>query len=244
MVRTAINLFSVRELDESMQTVIDRVEDACYDGVQISGGFRDATADETAAMLSAAGLEPTPAHIGIDRLEDDLETVVEEYRDSLGVSDVVLPYLDESHFESAAAVDETAARLSKLATDLAAHGLDLHYHNHEHEFVDLGGESAFERLIEQTDDVAIELDVGWALVGGVDPAAFVREHADRIELLHMKDIDADGESFREIGEGDVDMAACAAAGRDAGVEWFIYEHDRPADPAATIDAGGAFLNDL
>ncbi|WP_339105974.1 hypothetical protein [Haloterrigena salinisoli] len=41
----------------------------------------------------------------------------------------------------------------------------LGYHNHDHEFVDLEGDerSAFEFLIDKTDDaLSIELDVGWA----------------------------------------------------------------------------------
>jgi len=62
-------------------------------------------------------------------------------------------------------------------------------------------------------------------------------------LIHMKDMTADGE-FAEIGEGVVDMAGCAAAAADAGGEWLIYEHDEPADPAASIDAGAEFLESL
>lgn len=245
MAKTAINLYSVRDLDEPMLDVVDRVADAGYDGVQISGGFRDATPTETAERIAERGLDVTPAHVGVETLESDFADALADYRDALGVSGVVIPYLGTEHFESRDAVDETAARLSALATELADGGLDLHYHNHAHEFVDLGGESAFERLLRQSDDVLVELDVGWALVGGADPVELIESYGDRIDLLHMKDMVTDEErGFREIGDGDVDMAACAGAGGDAGVDWFIYEHDEPADPAASIETGAAFLDDL
>lgn len=244
MVDTAINLYSVRKLDESMADVVDRVADAGYDGVQFSGGFRDATAAETKAMIDDRGLDVTPAHVGIDRLEDELEDVLADYSETFGCSGAVVPWLGATHFESAENVDEAAERVAAIAETCAEHDWDLHYHNHAHEFVDLGDETAFERFVRQIDDVGIELDVGWALVGGVDPAAFIREHGDRIEMLHMKDMDVETEDFREIGEGDVDMAACADAGREVGVDWLIYEHDHPENPAESIDTGAAFLNDL
>lgn len=244
MARKAINLYSVRELEEPMLAILDRVADAGYDAVQVAGDFRDATPGEVSKRLEGHGLGVTPAHIGIGALENDLKATLVDYKDTLGVSGVVVPYLGEEQFASESAVDRTAERLDALAGELADHSWDLHYHNHAHEFIDLGEETAFERFIRQTEDVLVELDVGWALVGGVDPAELIREYGDSIDQLHMKDMDVDEEAFREIGEGDVDMAACADAGRDVGVDWLVYEHDDPADPAASIDAGAAFLNDL
>ena len=198
MVETAINLYSVRDLDEPMLDIVDRVADAGYDGIQISGGFRDATPAETAERIAERDLGVTPAHIGIEALEDDLETTIADYRDTLGVSGAVVSYLGPKHFESRDAVDETAARLSRIADRLSDRDWDLHYHNHAHEFVDLGGESAFERLLQQAEDVLVELDVGWALVGGSDPADLIETYGDRMTVLHMKDMVTDEErGFRE-----------------------------------------------
>jgi len=244
MTKTAINLYSVRELDVPMLDLLDRVAEAGYDGVQFSGGFRDATAEAAAARVREHGLGVVPAHADTDRLESEQEAVLEEYRDTLGCAGVVVPWLGPEAFESAETVDETARRLSTLADDFASRGLALHYHNHAHEFAEVDGELAFERLLRRTDDLRIELDVGWALVGGVDPAAWIDDHGDRIDVLHAKDVDADAEAFTEIGAGDVDMEACAAAVRDAGVEWLVYEHDEPEDPAASIATGAEFLAKL
>jgi hypothetical protein len=51
----------------------------------------------------------------------------------------------------------------------------------------------------------------------------------------MKDMDATEANFREIGEVDVDMDACAEAARRPGVDWLAYEHEDPVDPAASLD---------
>jgi inosose dehydratase len=87
------------------------------------------------------------------------------------------------------------------------------------------------------------LDTGHLLIGGFDPAAFVRDHAERIVHVHLKDVDAalaarvrDGELsliaatqaglFRPLGEGDsgieevVGFLDCHGYGR-----WFVLEQD-------------------
>jgi len=244
MPRTAINLYSVRDLDEPMLEIIQRVADAGYDGVQFSGGLRDATFEAVAAKLEETGLAVTGAHVGIEQIETDLESTALDYGETLGCDSLVVPILDASAFETAEAVDETAARLEALSADAAEEALGLSYHNHAHEFLDVGGELAMERLIEKTTTLQIELDVGWAAAGGSDPAALLADLGERAPLVHMKDMDVETETPVEIGEGDVDMQACADTAREQGAEWLIYEHDNPSDPAASIDHGADFLDSL
>ena len=248
MVRTAINLYTVRELDEPTLDVLDRVADAGYDGVQFSGGVGDAAPAEVAEKLDERGLDVTAPHVGIDDLEGDFGAVAELYGEHLGCDSAVVPYLGVEHFESEEAVDQTAERLNDIAADLGERDWGLQYHNHEHEFVDLDGGNAFDRFAAGTEgSVDLEVDVGWVRYAGHDPAALLERYGDRVDLVHMKDVAVDAdrdECFREIGEGDVDMAACADAAREIGASWLIYEHDAPEDPAASIDAGAAFLDGL
>ena len=244
MGKTSINLYSVRRLDGSMREILERVETAGYEGVQFAGGFRDASPDEVAEQVSEFSLAMTPPHIGYTTIKEDFDEIIDTYRDTLGADGVVIPHLDGTHFESREAVDDTATDLSSLADELSDHEMTLHYHNHAHEFTDLGDENGFSRFIEAVDCIGIELDVGWALLGGVDPAAMIRQYGEQIDQLHMKDMDKASEEYREIGDGDVDMATCMQAGYDVGVEWFIYEHDDPDNPAESIDVGASVLNDL
>ena len=243
MAKTAINLYSVRDLDIDMLDLLDRVADAGYEGVQFSGGLRGEDPEAVAEKLDKTGLEPTGAHIDIEELQGNLAGAHERYAETLGCASVVVPYLDEARFASVDTVEDTVKELSTLVTDTGTYDWPLHYHNHAHELAEVDGRTGFDRLAE-IDDLGIELDVGWALVGGGNPVELIETYGDRIELLHMKDMDVESEEFREIGDGDVDMAECAAAGRESDVEWLIYEHDQPADPAASIRTGSEFLHSL
>ncbi|GAB3035404.1 sugar phosphate isomerase/epimerase family protein [Natronobiforma cellulositropha] len=245
MAKTAINLYSVRDLDEPLLEILERVAAAGYDGVQFSGGLRGTDPAEVRATLEETGLETTPAHIGIDVLEEELESAYGRFGETLDCGGVVVPYLEAEAFATPAAVDATADRLAELAEATAALGWPLHYHNHDHEFVSLGEEAALERLLARVPELRLELDVGWALVGGSDPAALIERYGERIEVLHTKDMVTDEpRGFREIGEGDVDMEACAYAAHEADVEWLVYEHDEPDEPAASIETGAAYLDSL
>jgi sugar phosphate isomerase/epimerase len=243
-VRTAINLYSVRELDAPLTEKLEMVADAGYDGVQFSGGFDDATPEEAAAAVADLGLDVTHPHVGIEELEETTESAVGRFCDAIGAAGAVVPHLGEAHFDTAANVDRTAARLGTLATRLAEDDLDLHYHNHAHEFVDLGEEVAFHRLADRADRLLIELDVGWAAVGGDDPVPLLRDLGSQVTHVHMKDMAVDTEEFREIGDGDVDMPGCAEAAAEVGAEWLIYEHDQPEHPAESLRYGAEYLNDL
>ncbi|WP_226006741.1 sugar phosphate isomerase/epimerase family protein [Natrinema salinisoli] len=243
MVRTAIQLYTLRDLDGGVPTHLRRVGETAFDGVEFAG-FGETSPREAADVLETVGLDAASAHVGIDALEDDLDDVCDTC-DALDCERVVVPYLDEGHFETAQDIRETATRLSDLAARLADRGLELGYHNHDHEFVDLPDDdrSAFELLIDETDDaLLIELDVGWTAAAGHDPVALLERLEGRVPLVHLKDV-ADGRPV-ELGDGEVDIDACAAAARGSGAEWLVYEHDDPADSAASLEHGAGVLETL
>ncbi|WP_254524860.1 sugar phosphate isomerase/epimerase family protein [Natrinema caseinilyticum] len=240
MVRIAIQLYTLRGLEDEFSTQLRRVGETAFEGVEFAG-FGETSPQATATVLDEIGLSAAGAHVGIDALEADFDAVCERCT-SLGCDYVVVPYLAEAHFESAVTVRETANRLSALADRLGERGLTLGYHNHDHEFTTLAGDdrSGFDLLIDETDDdLAIELDVGWTAAAGRDPVDLLGRLAGRAPLVHLKDV-ADGRPV-ELGDGAVDLEACIAAARDAGTEWLIYEHDDPTDPAASLEHGARAL---
>jgi len=176
-------------------------------------------------------------------LEDEFDETVDLY-DRLGVDTLVVPGIDGEDFERAAAVDEVATRLGDLGEALDAEGVRFAYHNHHEEFATVDDEPAIERLIDRTDDrVGFEIDAGWALVGGADPAAFIDRHADRITHVHATDADADGGEPVALGDGDVDLDVVVASARNADCEWLVYEDDDPTDAIASVEQGARVLRD-
>jgi len=241
MTRSAVQLYTLRNVDRPFTEVLELVADAGFDGVEFAYRVTEADTDEVLATLESTGLDVAGAHVGIDELEDDFEETV-AYYDELGVEHVVVPWLDAEHFESVAAVEAAAARLAKLADELAAHGKTLHYHNHDHEYTDLGERTGFDALVDET-DFGIELDLGLALAAGDDVVERLRDLGDRSRLVHLKDYDADAGESVPVGEGDLDLDGIADAVADNDSEWLIYEYEGE-DPIESLDRAGSRTNDL
>jgi sugar phosphate isomerase/epimerase len=238
MVNTAIQLWTLRNLDESLPETIARVGDTDFDGVELAGldGHEPA---EIRAALDDAGLDVAGAHVNMEAVDGDQQAeTVARYRE-IGCEHLVVPYLGAEHFETRAAAEATAGDLDAVATALSAEGMALSYHNHDHEFVSIDGEPAFDSFVAASNVVGIELDIAWVLVGGGDPVEYVRRLADRIDLLHVTDQHVETGEHAPVGEGAVDVAGCIDAATNA--EWLVYENDDPEDPVAELEHGAASL---
>ncbi|SDN23770.1 Sugar phosphate isomerase/epimerase [Halogranum gelatinilyticum] len=233
MTSIGFQLYSLHGVDDPLPDVIERVGEAGFEGVELAGldGHRP---EEVAEALTAADLDVAGAHVGLDEIEDDPETVAETYR-TLGCDDVVVPWLDPEHFASTESVEAAAERLDAAAAALDDHGLALHYHNHDQEFTDLDGEPALATLVAATENVGFELDLGWVGAAGYDPLAVLDDYADRVRIVHLKDYDAETGDVVEVGGGDLDIAAAVDAVRDHGCDWLVYEAEERPDSYGTLD---------
>ncbi|WP_420181896.1 sugar phosphate isomerase/epimerase family protein [Haloarcula sp. KBTZ06] len=226
--QTAIQLWTLRKLQEPLSDVLDRIAAAGYDGVEFAG-IGDPGASRRA--LDEAGLGIAGVHVQLEDLQSDSRTVENQAR-TLDAPYVVLPYLDDDHFASERAVESTATLLGMLDTEFDR---PLLYHNHDHEFVPLGDGTAFDALVDRT-TIDFEFDAGWAHAAGQDPAALIRRLDGRVPVVHLKDMTEDGEPTA-LGEGVVPLQAVVDAAREAGTEWLVFEHDDPEDPVDAIQAG-------
>jgi sugar phosphate isomerase/epimerase len=245
MDQTAVQLYSLREIDAPLPDVLDLVGETAFDGVEFAYRVREDGTDVDAVIdaLERNELASAAAHVGLEALEDEYDRVTELYT-RLGCDTLVVPWLDPERFESAETVAAAAERLEVVAADLARDGFDLHYHNHDQEFVELDGGTAMDELLARTETVGFEIDLGWVRASGVDPVAVVDEYADRISLVHVADADAETMTCVELGDGDLDLERVLDAVRRAGVEWCIYEHDEPSDPRASLTRGAETLESL
>lgn len=242
MTQTAIQLYTLRTLDESVPELLDRVGETAIDGVEFAG-LDDATPTAVREALEQHGLDAAGAHVPIDEVEDRPDETLETYG-TIGCDTLIVPGVDAEYFASAEGVEDLAGRLSGLAARLDGLGAGLLYHNHAFEFGDIEGTAGYDRLVEATDDlVEFELDVGLATFAGADPVDLLDRHGDRIPLVHMTDTDTGAPDPRhaEFGSGDVELSACTRAARHAGVDWLVYEHGGTADPEASLTEADAEL---
>lgn len=240
--KTAIQLFTIQDLHTPLPQIIDAVDGTAFDGIELATIPDNPKAAREAiesSDVSIAGM-----HVRSDTLESELGSVVAAC-ETLDCDTVVIPYLNDSHFESEAAVRETATYLSNRGDRLADHGLRLLYHNHGNEFTDLGGKTAFDRLIEETNrNVGYELDIGWTSSEDIDPLAILERLDGRCPMVHVRDMNHDTHTSVELGDGDVDVFECVQAARNAGCEWVVYEHDHPDSAADSLEIGGRTLLDM
>jgi len=141
-----------------------------------------------------------------------------------------------------------AAKLNEAGKACRGAGIQLCYHAHSFEFEPTDGVRPLDLLLRETDPafLALELDVFWASVAGVDPASYIATHSGRVPLLHLKD-KAEGTplyydetkvprtAFREVGHGGLDYGAILTAARSSGVRYAYVEQDHcEGDPLESL----------
>ena len=89
---------------------------------------------------------------------------------------------------------------NEVAEGFRSKDLVLLYHTH--------GESAEDIALVlenvEPDVLPLNPDLDWLRVGGIDPDAFIKEHAERIQMIHLRDYHTGGDRTSALGEGDVD----------------------------------------
>jgi inosose dehydratase len=231
---------------------------AGYAGTELGDGFpRDAATLREA--LAEYGLSLPSAWGGFDVLGNDLDRIRQlcELLAGVGASFVNLadqsdslrkaygcradapdaPQLDASQWDALA---ENVCRAAEIARDF---GLQAAFHLHAGTWVETRDD--LEQLLRRAPAPLLKLcwDVGHAICGGVDPIAVVREHADRIAYIHLKDVDGavleavrqDGvpfadavrrRIFTEVGRGVLDVPGLLTALTDIGYDgWLMVEQD-------------------
>lgn len=242
MTSHGFQLYSLRDIDDSLATVLDRVGATRFTGVEFAGLDMDEP-DAVAKAMNDVGVSCVASHVSLENIEADPSGVAESIN-KLGGSHVVVPWLGPEHFESITAVETAADRLSAVAEPLAEHGIQLHYHNHDQEFVSLDGQPALTYLLEAADGVRLELDVGWAGVAGMDPLQYLETQADRIDLVHLKDYDATARKTVRVGTGDLDLARGIETIRTHDIDWLIYEAEDGSDSYTTLDYAADIISGL
>jgi inosose dehydratase len=93
-----------------------------------------------------------------------------------------------------------AERLQQAADIVRARGLDVALHPHAATHIESIEET--EAMLDRT-DIGLCVDTGHAIVGGGDPSALARRHAERLRHVHLKDVD--GDLLAQMQRGEIDM---------------------------------------
>ncbi len=140
-----------------------------------------------------------------------------------------------------------AEKLNVAAEKAHRAGLRFCYHNHDFEFEPKPGGRPMDVLLADLDKslVALEVDVFWVSMAGVDAAEFLRQHASRVALVHLKDrakgtpvhydiATVPNETYRELGSGDLPLREILSAVVSTQAKHAFVEQDFSRDPIASL----------
>nr|WP_281038764.1 sugar phosphate isomerase/epimerase [Rhizobium sp. AN70] len=207
------------------------------------------SASELNALLEKHKIKVISSHVPIDKLRGNLDEVIAEQK-AVGNPVVTVPYLKpEQRPTDAAGWTAFGKELGGYADKLSAAGLAMAYHNHDFEMAKFDGKTALQLLLDAAGPkLQAELDVAWVARSGNDPAEFLGTLKGRVFAIHAKDNAPAGTAenergFATLGTGVLDWKTILPAAKQAGVKWFILEHDLPLDAEAVVTKGNAFLSE-
>lgn len=266
-----LQLYTVKQpLGEKPQETIQAIRNAGYQQIEL---FDSQLLPRLHSVLKSLGIAVNSTHflsplltgnwemqeaLGTQRppLNYTLQAAIDQAAE-YGISYFVFPFLYPEERGGIDSYKALAEQLNQTGELCKQAGTRLGYHNHSFELQPMDGSSPMEVLLSETDPevVCFELDVFWVSVAGHDPAEFIRNYADRIELLHLKDKKADTpqtyravtlppNSFQPVGSGVLNFAEILQAARAANVQHVFVEQDASNDPLGDIEKSSKFLRSL
>ena len=188
--------------------------------VQIPGIWDETTFVREAARLRAEGIQMPSMHVFAADWEKALSRML-QIAEQQGIRQFVLKCPEKVEKEGYTAF---VSQCVHMADALAEKGAALLLHNEQHDIAGrIDGKPAFEWVLEKCGGkVFAQVDVGWALAGGEEPAALLWRNEGLVRSVHYKDFKM-GDPIQEvlIGAGDVDTPACFQFARAHGIPQIV-----------------------
>ena len=235
--RPSVQLYTLRDdVAADLPGTLKKVADIGYAGVELAGYGSAGSAQAAKRAADDAGLVISGMHVGLEAMEKDLDAALAD-AEVCDTKLLICPYLADTRRVGGSDYVQLAEYFDRLGAACADVGLTFCYHNHDFEFQTFtakpgdpfeGEQTGMDLLFRFTDPklVKSELDVYWVKRGGHDPAYYLKKLADRVAVVHLKDM-ADGPEhpFAPVGEGLLDFSSIIAAAAESGVEWGVVEQD-------------------
>jgi len=202
--------------------------------------------DSVAQLLKAHDIRMLSCHLPLPTEENRQEIMqaIEVY----DLRYVVVPSLPREDFVTLDGVQRVCERLNQANALFQNNDVVFGYHNHDFEFKQFDGRTAYDIMIEELDPtIILELDTYWAQLAGHDPSELVRRLGNRSPLLHIKDGEANRDRRDQpmvaLGTGKVDIPSIVTASGDYA-ECLIVELDSCAtDMMEALRISYQFLQD-
>ena len=259
-----LQLYSVKDdLEKDFDGTLKAVAAIGYKQVEGNLSAAHRTAKDIRTAIDALGLGWKSAHTSVAELHAAPDKLIEAAHDA-GVQHLIssAPWIkDPSRIKKLDPSDPLVKEYGPYAQFIAAlenltmddwkwnadvlnevgekskkAGIRVGYHNHMFEFKKQDGLLPYDELLRLTDPglVDFQLDCGWMVYAGFDPAGYLTRHPKRYCSLHIKDLAKDGGRYgqgtvrtTEVGNGTIDWKKIFAAARKTSVGGYYVEQEPP-----------------
>ncbi len=133
--------------------------------------------------------------------------------------------------------------LNTASVKAAEYGIKIGFHNHSDEFKKIGDKYILDIIADETaENVIIEPDVYWIRYSGVDPYEYIEKLGKKVELVHLKQIGADGKTETLFEDGIIDMAKIVETAHFA--KDIIVEYEGNVDRLVAAKLSADYLQNI
>lgn len=239
----SVQLYSIREhTSADFDKAIRRIADMGFTNVE-PAGYPGTTPAQAAKLFQELNLKAPSCHGALPIGENANEIIETALMMGHQYIFTGCPTNFKEDFSSRDRILKTAERYCEAAEIAAKHGIQVGYHNHDWDLIEVDGEYSYKTFLQNTpESVLWEADLFWVSKAGLDTAEFVKEIGTRGKCLHFKDgivrqqdnfkeeenesgkvMVSDAIPFRPAGQGEVQLKKAFEASEH--VEYVVVELD-------------------
>jgi len=230
-----IQLYSLRDaMGDAPKETIKQVGEIGYTFVEPAGygdgkfygmepaEFKKVVNDAGMDIISSHTGQPLPDSADWDKTMEWWDKCIQAH-EAVGAEYIVQPFMGEKGYNSLEGLKRYVEYFNAVGEKCQEAGIQFGYHNHDQEFTtQLEGNTVYDYMLQNTDPekVFFQIDLYWAVEGGVDPVSYFEEYPGRFTLWHVKD-------EAELGEsGMMDFESYFQYADQSGMQYQIVEIEK------------------
>jgi sugar phosphate isomerase/epimerase len=243
-----LQLWSVRDdCKKDIDATLKQVAQSGFEAVEFAGLYKyQDNAKALRETLDAMGMRAAGNHLSIRALRGERFAQTVKFHQMLGCHLLIVG--GDPRFTDPEASKVYAAEMNTASEALKKEGLYCGHHNHKEEFTAVGDTTYWDLFAQRTSqDVFLQLDIGWAFMAGLDPATLIKRYPGRFKTLHLRGKVPPGVANKLpiIGKDTLDWPGILSACRDVGgAEYFMVEQEEIPAGMTALSSSTASLRGL
>ena len=186
------------------------------------------TPAELRQKFTKAGIVCDSSHYQFRELRENLPASI-AYARELGLKQMIISSFGLPKNATLADWRKAAADSNNIGAETLKAGIQLGFHNHGMELVELEGVLIFDELIRTFDPKLVKMQCQIVNVAGagMDPVSFIKKYPGRFLSLHLADRSVEGKQA-PVGKGSIDWKGVFTAMRAAGMQNYYVEMNMDA----------------